>query len=141
MLGLPLLGVLALSGCKLVDQRTFERSGAGPDAAAVARSADRPRQPILTIRFDSRDADYRPALAEAIEAAQAVKRDVEFDVVAPIPTKAAQPVQDAFARQGQADTAAVAEAFGYAGVLLDRVHVGLRGDPGDPPREVLVFAR
>lgn len=61
--------------------------------------------------------------------------------MAPIPTKASQAAQDMRARQGAADTARIAEAFGYASVPLDRVHVGFRGDPGNPPREVLVYAR
>ena len=136
-----LLLALILPGCTLIDQRTFERDGAGPDAAAITRSAASPKLPLVTIRFDDPDADFRPALADAIDAAQSAKPSVEFDVVAPIPTKATQAVQDRFAAQGKTDTATVAEAFGYAGILLDRVHVGLRGDPGDPPREVLVFVR
>jgi len=132
--------VAALGGCALVDQRTFERAGAGPDAVDVARAKTLPALPLVTVRFDDPDADLRPVIAQAVESAQAAKRDVEFDVVAPIPTKATQTVQDAFAKQGATDAATVAEAFGYAGVLLDRVHVGFRGDPGNPPREVLVYA-
>ncbi len=107
----------------------------------MARAKNLPALPLVTVRFNDPDADFRPAIAQAVEAAQALKRDVEFDVVAPIPTTARQEAQDAAAAQGAIDTARVAEAFGYAGVLLDRVHVGFRGDPGNPPREVLVYAR
>ena len=136
-----LLCVALLGGCTLIDQRTFERAGAGPDAVDVARAKGLPALPLVTVRFDNPDADINPVIVQAVEAAQAIKRDVDFDVVAPIPTKATQAVQDAFARQGAIDTARVANAFGYAGVLLDHVHIGYRGDPGNPPREVLVYVR
>jgi hypothetical protein len=141
---LILAAPLLLAGClpwdwRLIDQRTFAPAHA-PGAADVAR-ANLPKLPLAVIRFDNLDADYRPALAEAVEAAQAHKANVEFDVLTPIPTAAAQEVQDRFARQGEADAQEVATALAADGVLPDRVHIGFRGDPGSPPREVRVYVR
>ncbi len=95
----------------------------------------------MIIRFDQLDNDYAPALADAVEAARARKSDVEFDVVTPIPTAAPQEEQDRFARQGAEDAQAVVNALGLDGVTPDRVHLGYQGDPGSPPREVLVYVR
>ena len=134
------LGGLALGGCTLIDQRTFETRAVAPSAADLAR-AKLPPLPYVTIRMDDPDADFGPALAEAVEAAEARKPNVEFDLLAPIPTAAKPDVQEVFTRNGQQDTAAVALALGYAGVSPDRVHIGLRGDPGAPPREVRIYLR
>jgi hypothetical protein len=136
--GLALASMLC--GCTLIDQRTFEGKARAPDATAVAKAA-LPPLPFVTIRMDDPDADFRPELAEAVEAAQAKKPDMEFDVVAPYPTSATAAVQEQFTRNGQADTQTVATALGYDGVSLDRVHVGFRGDPGAPPREVRIYVR
>ncbi len=136
--------LLLLAGClppdfKLVDQRTFWPPRT-PGEAEIAR-ARLPPQPLVIIRFDQLDNDYAPALAEAVQAAQARKPDVEFDVLTPIPTGAPQAEQDRFARQGAEDAQAVANALGLEGITADRVHIGYRGDPGSPPREVLVYVR
>jgi len=132
-------GVLA--GCKLIDQRTFEGRARAPTPEEVARAKSLPPLPFITIRMDDPDADFRPDLAAAVEAAEARKADVEFDVLAPIPTAASRDVQDQFTRNGEQDTQTVANALGYDGVSLDRVHVGFRGDPGSPPREVRIYLR
>jgi hypothetical protein len=135
---------LLLAGClppdfKLIDQRTFWPPH-NPTSADIAR-ANLPSEPLVIIRLDQPDYDYRPALADAVQAAETRKPDVEFDVLAPIPTSAAQDVQERFARQGAADAEEVANALGYDGVTPDRVHIGYRSDPGSPPREVRVYVR
>jgi hypothetical protein len=135
---------LLLAGClppdfKLIDQRTFWPPR-NPTSADIAR-ANLPPQPLVIIRLDQVDYDYRPALADAVQAAETRKPNVEFDVLTPIPTSAGQDVQERFARQGATDAQDVANALGYDGVAPDRVHIGYRGDPGSPPREVLVYVR
>jgi hypothetical protein len=134
-LGLPLL-----SSCTLVDQRTFQRAGKTPQDADLAR-ATLPPLPLLTIPFSSPDVDFQPTVQEATDAVLALKPDAEYDVVAPIPVNAPQAAQDEAERYGQTDTARVVNALGYAGVSLDKVHVGFRSDGGTPPREVMVFVR
>ncbi len=134
------LGLSLLGGCTLVDQRTFERAGKTPGDADLAR-ATLPPLPLLTIPFSSPDVDFQSAVQQAADAVLALKPDAEYDVVAPIPINAPQAVQDEAERNGQADTARVVSALGYAGVTLDKVHVGFRSDGGTPPREVMVFVR
>jgi hypothetical protein len=135
---------LLLTGCwapdwKLIDQRSFAPVHA-PEATDVAR-ANLPKSALVTIRFDDLDADFRPALADAVAAAQSRKADVEFDVLTPIPTAAPQDEQEKFAQQGQQDAQEIATALAADGVSPDRVHIGFRGDPGSPAREVRVYVR
>ncbi|HEX3347404.1 MAG TPA: hypothetical protein VHS58_04800 [Acetobacteraceae bacterium] len=138
--GILALVVLLVAGCALIDRSTFRRAGKAPEASQLAR-ADLPQLPLLTIRFDNLDADYMGSVAQAVEAVNAIKPDAQYDVVTLIPTSAPESVQNTAAQNGQEDAAAVVQALGYAGVSLDNVHVGIRGDAGSPPREVLVFAR
>ena len=131
---------LSATSCTLIDRSTFRRAGQAPPSSQLAR-ADLPQLPLLTIRFDNPDQDIQPPVNQAVEAVNAIKPNAQYDVVTLIPIKASEQVQNAAARNGQQDTAAVVQALGYAGVTLDNVHVGYRSDEGSPPREVLVFAR
>jgi hypothetical protein len=137
---LALLTIAALPGCQLIDQRTFRAKDVAPSTTDLANAKLAPL-PYVTIDMADPDADFRPALGEAVEAAQARKQDVEFDVLAPMPIAADQATQDVFTKNGATDTQAVAMAMGYAGVSLDKVHIGFRGDPGSPPREVQIYLR
>jgi hypothetical protein len=136
------VAVLLLGGCTLVDQRTFQSAAAAavPGAAEIAR-ARAPVLPLVSIRMDQPDFDYRPALAEAVQAAQQRKPDVTFDVVALVPTQVAPAEQDRRVVVAAQDARAVATAMGAAGVASDRLHLGLRGDAGVPAREVRVYVR
>jgi hypothetical protein len=136
-----LLAVLvACAGCRLIDQRRFEPAAAAPEAAQLQRPV-LPALPLVTIPFDQPDLDWRTPLLAAVLAAQSRKPDVVFDVVAPIPVAASDAAQDKAAAQGAEDARTVADAMQYDGVPADHVHLGYRGDPGQPPREVLVYAR
>jgi hypothetical protein len=139
-----LLSVLLLGGCELVDQRTVSRWLGGhataPEAAALS-DADLPPLPLVTVRFDEPDADYTQALSDAAEAALARKPDAVFEVVTPVPTAAPQAEQDRFVRVGGTDAGQVADALATAGVPPEQIRLGVRGDPGNPPREVRVYVR
>ena len=139
-----LAAAFLLAGCwppdfKIIDQRTFWPPRT-PTEADIAR-ANLPPAPLVTIRFDDPDFDYTSTLADAVQAAESRKPDVEFDVLTPIPTSASQAEQQRFARQGADDAQTVLNALGADGVHPDRVHLGYRADPGSPPREVLVYVR
>lgn len=116
----------------LIDQRTFETAGPAPAAEAVKAL---PKLPLATIRMDDPDFDYTPELATAIDAAQARKPDVEFNVVIPV---ARGTVPSA---QATKDAADVARAIAEQSIQPDHIHVGLIEDAGTPPREVLVYVR
>ncbi len=137
---LPLLTLILLTGCALPDQRTFTRTPPAPTAAELARPV-LPARPLLTIRFPVEEREWRPALADAVAAARARKPDVEFDIMAAIPSTAAADIQQAALRQGTADARLVATTLGQAGIPPERLRLGVQGDPGTPAREVRVYVR
>lgn len=98
-----------------------------------------PALPVLIIRFDQ-PMDPK-AIADAVELAMARKPGAVFDVVAPIPAGASPAAQAEVVRQGREDTERVATAIAAAGAARDHIELGLRADPGTPPREVRVYAR
>ena len=134
------LSGLRFSDLKLIDQRTFQGPTRAPTASDIAQ-AKLPAQPLLVIRFDQPDADFRPAVSDAVQAALARKPDPSFDVLTPMPSAADQETQDRFISQGAVDAQQVANALAAAGIPPDQVHIGLRGDPGAPAREVRVYVR
>lgn len=136
---LILSGMLALGACTLIDQRTFERTPQAPSADAAALAA-LPAQALVTIQFDGGD-DWRPALQEAVEAAQGRKPDVQFDVATTVPMGAAPAEQARLLRQGAADAETIANGLQALGVPPERVHISVQGDHGNPPREVRVFVK
>lgn len=135
-----LAALLVLGGCKLVDQRTFERTPTGPAAATLAQP-DLPKLPLLTISFAIADEDWGPSVHDAVLAAESHNPNVAFAVVTPVPTSASRDVQDTFIKQGQEDATLVANELQVDGVTPDRITISLRGDPGSPPREVRIYAR
>jgi hypothetical protein len=129
-----------ITKAKPIDQATFAPAARGPGQAEMA-AAHLPPLPLLTILMDESTTDWRSSLPAAVDAARSRKPEVEFDVMAPIPTASPPDVQDRAARQGEADVRDVAHALAEAGVVPDRIHPGFTGDPGNPPREVLVYVR
>ena len=132
--------LILLADCTLVDQRTFQSAASAPGEAEVAR-VEASARPIVSVRMDTPDVDYRQNLADAVQAAQVRNPNASFDVLALVPNEAAPAEQDRRVAQAAQDAQAVAAAIGAAGVLSDRLHLGLRGDNGNPAREVRVFVR
>ena len=126
--------LIALGGCTLIDQRSFQPAGQPPQFAAAPAGL-----PLVSVRMDG--ADFRPALVEAVQAAQQRRPEAAFDVLALVPSAAAPAQQDRQVTEAARDARMVAEAMGAAGVASDRIRLGLRGDPGSPSREVRVFLR
>jgi hypothetical protein len=139
-----LLASVLLAGCTLVDQRVvagwFGGRPAGPSPADLA-AANLPPLPLVTVRYDQPDTDYTAVLAHAAEDAMQARPKAEFDVVTPIPSAAPRAEQDAYMRQGAEDARAVADALATAGVPPEQIRLSMRSDPGNPPREVLVYVR
>ena len=130
----------ALPACTLVDQRTFQPAAAAPGAAEIAR-ARAPALPLVTIRMDQPDQEYRATLAEAVQAAQQRKADVTFDIHALVPTQVPPAEQDRRIAAASLDAQTIATAIGAAGISSDRLRLGLLGDAGTPAREVRVYVR
>ena len=137
---LVLLAGGVLPGCTLVDQRTFQSAAVAPGAAEIAR-ARAPSLPLVTIRMDQPDQEYRAVLAEAVQAAQQRKGDVSFDIHALVPIQAPLAEQDRRIAEASRDAGAIATAIGAAGISSDRLRLGLLGDAGSPAREVRVYVR
>lgn len=131
--------LLALGGCTLIDQRSFERTPQAP-AADAATTAALPALALLTIRFGDNQ-DWRPALRQAVEAAQSRKPDVAFQVAATVAMGATPARQDQMLRQGAADATEIANGLLALGVDPKNVHVAVRGDAGNPPREVRIYVK
>ena len=134
-----LAGILLACGCTLIDQRTF--APPQPAGAAEQARAKLPALPLAIVRFNDPDTDWRIAVAAAVNQALQRRPGASFDVLASVPLGAAPLVQDEAAIRGQADTRAVADALLEAGVASDQLYLGLRGDPGTPPREVRIYVR
>ncbi len=139
-----LLASLLLCGCTLVDQRTVARWFGGkpvaPSQADVAETS-LPPLPLVVVRYDQPDVDLTRVLAQAAEDALARKPSAVFEVVTPVPTAAPQTEQDEFVRRGADDARAVADTLATAGVPPEQLRLSLRGDPGNPVREVRVYVR
>jgi hypothetical protein len=138
------LVLLLLPGCQLVDQRTVGRwfggRPEGPTQDQLAQ-ANLPPLPLVTIRYEQPDADVTEVLSRAAEDALQARPKAVFEVVTPIPSTAPEGTQNAYIRQGAEDARAVAEALATAGVPPEQIRLSMRGDPGNPPREVLVYVR
>lgn len=132
-----LLACLLLAGCTLVDQKTFAPA---PEAKAEVPAQPAPpvkvdqRVPLVTIDFSGPPPQYEELLRYAVRAAETRDRNVQYDVVAMLPSAAA--VAD-----GQSDAAEVMRSIMLTGVPAARIHLGLRADPVLSGREVRVYVR
>lgn len=130
--------LLALGGCRLIDQRTFERAPQGPTPAALARPV-LPPLPLVRLQ-PSNDPDWRTQLDTAVQAVLARNPDAHFDLLTPIPVKAKRDVQDGFAHAGTFDAQMVAKALEDDRIDPTHITIGFQGDAGSPTREVRLYA-
>ena len=135
---LPVL-LVALTGCHLIDQKTFAPSpDAKPAVAAtptpVTPERIDPRSALLVIDYAHPDPAYRDLLGLAVHAAMARDPAVQFDVVSVGATIDA-------ASAGQDHAVDVMKAVLAEHVAASRVHLGLRADPGLPAAQVRVYVR
>lgn len=132
-----MLACLLLAGCALVDQKTFAPA---PEAKAESPAQPAPplklddRLPLVTVDFSGPPPQYEELLRYAVRAAEMRGRDVQYDVVAILPSAAD-------AGPGQHDAATVMRSIMLVGVPAARIHLGLRADPTLSGREVRVFVR
>ena len=133
MLALAGLSAAQLSGCALVDQRTFNPQAGmppvrpTPPAPPLALAPAEPGSPpLLSVRLPA-PVDLRASVDKAVAAARARKRDVVFDVVEITPGTIAG-----------AEPAEIAQMIVAQGVPAARVNVSARPIP-NVAREVRVF--
>lgn len=131
---LPLL-LLALAGCKLIDQTTF---GPAADATTVADATSEPSRPVnrialVSIRYDTPAPAFQEQLAFAVRAVEQRRPGGEYDIIG---VSAA-----ADAAQAARDSTAIMDAMTKLGIPAARLHLGARIDPAQNVREVRVHLR
>ncbi len=133
-----LAALLGLGGCKLIDQRTFERTPQAPSPAALNTPA-LPPLPLARLQPANPDSDWRARVDGIVQQVLARNPDAQFDLLTPIPTSASRKIQDGYQRAGTEDAQAVATAMQEDRVDAAHITIGFQGDPGTPTREVRVF--
>ncbi|WP_428376253.1 hypothetical protein [Lichenicoccus sp.] len=142
---LPALSLLG--GCKLVDQRTFDRNaGRKPvaHAPAVAKAGPPPVPPLLVVPTRQAPDDWQPRLSAAVHEALARKPNVLFTVQS---IARAEPGADAQAQATalraviDSEGRAVAQAITADGASALQVEMSAFADPAAKDAEVRVFVR
>ena len=131
---LPMALGLALTGCSLIDQRTFASS---PEAEAIPVSSSGPvrydsRTPLISIDFAGPSPNYRDLLRLAVRAAESRNGAVQFDVVAMTP---------ALETTAPSQAVEVMRAIVAERVPAARVHLGVRSDSAVTAVQVRVYVR
>nr|WP_321983731.1 hypothetical protein [uncultured Lichenicoccus sp.] len=142
---LPTLALLG--GCKLVDQRTFDRNAGRKPVAhvpVVAVAGPAPVPPLLVVPTREAPEDWQPRLAAAVHAALARKPNVLFTVqsIARVePGADAQTQATALRAVIDSQGRAVAQAITGDGASSLQVEMSASADPAARDAEVRVFVR
>ena len=139
-----LLSGATLTGCALLDQRSFDRhAGRAPVPPAPPPGAPAPRAPALfVVDADADAADWRPGLRDAVRAAIARKPNVLFTVQNTVPATAS-PATQAASMQALAATLGqqMAAAIVADGADPDQVQLAAAAEPGLHAPQVRVTVR
>ena len=128
-----LLLALPLPGCHLLGQDDFYPKPAAKPAAPPIPNLET-RRPLVTIDYAKANPDYATALTQAIQAVEASRPGVLYDVVG----VTADASGAALANSRAADVMTTIEA---AGVIPARIQLGLALEPGRKVPQVRVYLR
>lgn len=135
---LRLVVLLALGGCTLVDQTTFNANAGKlqvePPPPGPVRAAA-----LLTIDFTHPGPVYEIALRQAVDLAVARKPDVAFAVTTVVPTSGTAAQQVASATALNPDARAIARVINDQGVDQDRITLSAASEPDAPGPQIRVF--
>ena len=133
---------LLLVGCTVPGSGVLGPKPQTPTAATVQGvEAQAGRVPLVTIAASAGPQDYVSALAGAVQAAEARKPDVMFDVFSAVPRRGT-PLTQMTSAKGLTPTAAeVANAIMGDGVPPERITLGAVIIPGIPADEVRIYVR
>jgi hypothetical protein len=141
-----LLVPLLAAGCALVDQRTFDpQAGTPPVVPKPAAPAPQPDRvlhglpPFVTIR-PGQDRGYDAAVAQAVTAALARKRDAQFIVLTAVPPGTDE-AQAAAVGALAPEAARVAGLVARRGVPAGRVQLQARAEPNLAAPELRLYVR
>ena len=136
---------MAVAGCKLVDQRTF-------DANADRRPVPHPPPPgppppppppaLASVRFGAPPDTWRPGLEAIVRQALARKPEALFRIETRVPARGTPQAQaDAVAAAARTDGQMVADAVVEAGASSAQLEMTATGDPALRQPEVRVYVR
>jgi hypothetical protein len=138
------LGLIALglAGCTLPGRGLLRPSPLPPSAATLDMTkTEFDRVPLVTIAAGSTAADYLSALTGAVQAAEARKSDVVFDVISTVPQTATPLTQMTAARALTPQASAVAQTIMGTGVPASRVTLGALVLAGIAGEQIRVYVR
>jgi len=138
--GMVLLAGLSLTGCKLIDQRTFAPAPEAVPVQVTLPRIDR-RSPLVTIGYEQPNPQYQEMLGYAVHAAEARDAAVQYDVFAVVPAKGSPAEQATAGGAAQQDAVAVMKSIMVLGVPAERIHLGVRSDPAISVNQVRVYVR
>lgn len=134
--------LLAVAGCKLVDQTTFGGTPEKPPPDMLTRALQPgPPIPLVDIVFNGGQVAYAEQLRLAILMAEGRRPGIQYDLVTVVPARGSPADQVAAARQGDADAIAVAGEMNALGVDPPRIHMAARSDPDAKFRELRIYVR
>ena len=127
--------LIALVGCKLIDQTTFGPDSAPDQAADVAPASVRPANQValVTVRYYTSNPSFQNQLAFAVRATEQRRPGAQYDVIGVSTAADAAPT-------GR-DSEAIMSAIAKLGVADTRIHLGARINPAQTVREVRVYLR
>ena len=137
-----LLALLAAAGCKLIDQRTFDRNADRKPVPVYPPSvAVQPIPPLATVRFGAAPESWQPDLVAIVRQALARKPDVLFTVQTVVPaTGSPQDQAGAIASAVKAGGQPVAQTIIGAGATSAQIDMTATTDQVAAP-EVRVTVR
>jgi hypothetical protein len=131
-----------LSACTIPGNGLLGPAAQRPSPATVQTAeAETGRVPLVTIPASAGPSDYVSALAGAVQAAEAQKPDVVFDVLSAVPQTGTPLGQITQARGLTPDAAEVATSIMGDGVPVARITLGAMVVPGLGADEVRVYVR
>ena len=135
---------VALSGCKLVDQRTFDASA---DRKPVPHApppppGPPPAPPLAAVRFGAPPDTWQPGLEQIVRRALARKPEALFQVETLVPAQGTPQAQAAaVAAAGQTGGRLVAETVVEAGASSAQLEMTAASDPSVHQPEVRVYVK
>ncbi len=131
---------VALCGCTLVDQRTFDPNAGKPPVIAQPPGPP-PIQPLVTIDFGSPGPDYADALRQAVDDALGRKPDAKFEVATVVPATGTPTDQVAAAQTITPDARQIAREIASEGVPDESIQLTARAVPSVGSPQVQVFVQ
>lgn len=135
---------VALGGCKLVDQRTFDAAANRKPVPQVppAVPGAPPVPPLAAVRFGAPPESWQPGLIEIVRMALARKPEALFQVQTLVPARGTPQAQAAaLAASGRTGGRLVAETIVSAGASSAQVEMTASSDASVTEPEVRVYVK